>query len=52
MGLRCCCVLQDAKDPRNQKDESGRMQLVLLRDISGAFRPGVLTCLMGASVES
>lgn len=24
-------------------------QLMLLRDISGAFRPGVLTCLMGTS---
>ncbi|KAK9804995.1 hypothetical protein WJX73_009787 [Symbiochloris irregularis] len=39
----------DAADPRNQKDEQGRMQLMLLRDVSGSFRPGVLTCLMGAS---
>lgn len=41
--------VQDAEDKRNEKDESGRMQLVLLRDVCGAFRPGVLTCLMGAS---
>lgn len=26
-----------------------RPQLTLLSDISGAFRPGVLTCLMGVS---
>ncbi len=26
-----------------------RPQLVLLTDISGCFRPGVLTCLMGVS---
>lgn len=39
----------DADDPRNEKDESGKMQLMLLKDVSGAFRPGVLTCLMGAS---
>ena len=43
--------VQDAEDKRNQKDKSGRMQLVLLSDVSGAFRPGVLTCLMGASGE-
>lgn len=41
--------MQDAEDPRNQKDEQGKMQLLLLDDVSGAFRPGVLTCLMGAS---
>lgn len=28
---------------------ASKPQLVLLSDISGAFRPGVLTCLMGVS---
>ena len=28
---------------------SSRPQLVLLTDINGCFRPGVLTCLMGVS---
>eukprot|EP00884_Botryococcus_braunii_P014151 jgi/Botrbrau1/22737/Bobra.0132s0074.2 len=28
---------------------AGRPQLVLLTDVSGAFRPGILTCLMGVS---
>ena len=28
---------------------SARAQLVLLTDINGCFRPGVLTCLMGVS---
>ena len=28
---------------------ASRPQLTLLSDISGAFRPGVLTCLMGVS---
>ena len=28
---------------------ASRPQLVLLTDISGCFRPGVLTCLMGVS---
>ena len=45
----CADGWQDPDDPRNTKDEQGNMQLVLLDDVSGAFRPGVLTCLMGAS---
>lgn len=28
---------------------SSRPQLVLLTDINGCFRPGILTCLMGVS---
>lgn len=37
-------ILQNPDDPRN---EGG--QLMLLQDVSGAFRPHKLTCLMGAS---
>ena len=33
----------------NVSDMNGKSQLELLRGISGAFRPGVLTCLMGVS---
>ena len=33
----------------NVKEFKGKPQLELLRGISGAFRPGVLTCLMGVS---
>ena len=39
----CAFAVQDADDPRNEKDESGKMQLMLLKDVSGAFRPGVRT---------
>ena len=33
----------------NVSDMNGKSQLELLRGISGAFRPGILTCLMGVS---
>jgi len=33
----------------NVKEFKGKPQLELLRGINGAFRPGVLTCLMGVS---
>ena len=33
----------------NVSEVSGKHQLELLRGISGAFRPGILTCLMGVS---
>ena len=33
----------------NVHDMGGKVQLELLRGISGAFRPGILTCLMGVS---
>lgn len=33
----------------NVSEMNGKSQLELLRGISGAFRPGVLTCLMGVS---
>lgn len=33
----------------NVHDMDGKVQLELLRGISGAFRPGILTCLMGVS---
>ncbi len=33
----------------NVKEFKGKPQPELLRGISGAFRPGVLTCLMGVS---
>ena len=36
-------------DAPNVRDFKGKPQLELLRGISGAFRPGVLTCLMGVS---
>lgn len=36
--------MQNPDDPRNEGD-----QLMLLQDVSGAFRPHKLTCLMGAS---
>ena len=39
--MLCVFAVQDADDPRNEKDESGKMQLMLLKDVSGAFRPGV-----------
>ena len=38
--------MQDANDARNEKDESGKMQLMLLKDVSGAFRPGVGTFII------
>ena len=36
-------------DAPNVREFKGKPQLELLRGISGAFRPGVLTCLMGVS---
>ena len=33
----------------NVSEVSGKHLLELLRGISGAFRPGILTCLMGVS---
>lgn len=36
--------MQSPDDPRNEGGE-----LMLLRDVSGAFRPHRLACLMGAS---
>ena len=33
----------------NVSEMNGKSQLELLRGISGAFRPGILTCLMGVS---
>ena len=33
----------------NVSEVAGKSQLELLRGISGAFRPGILTCLMGVS---
>ena len=30
-------------------DKAGKQMLQLLYNVSGAFRPGVLTCLMGVS---
>ena len=33
----------------NVHDMDGKVQLELLRGITGAFRPGILTCLMGVS---
>ena len=45
-----CLWLQGMRaDAPNVKDFKGKPQLELLRGISGAFRPGVLTCLMGVS---
>ena len=41
------CIQGMAGD--NIKELNGKPQLELLRGISGAFRPGVLTCLMGVS---
>ena len=33
----------------NVNEKNGKQMLELLRGISGAFRPGVMTCLMGVS---
>ena len=44
--LSVCVAVQDADDARNEKDESGKMQLMLLKDVSGAFRPGVGTSII------
>ena len=45
-----CLLMQVMKtDAPNIKQLNGKPQLELLRGISGAFRPGVLTCLMGVS---
>ena len=37
------------KNLPNVSNMNGKSQLELLRGISGAFRPGILTCLMGVS---
>lgn len=44
-------VLQEmqGKGLPNVSEMNGKSQLELLRGISGAFRPGILTCLMGVS---
>ena len=41
---RSVLCLQSPDDPRNEGAD-----LMLLRDVSGAFRPHQLACLMGAS---
>ena len=43
----CCGALQDAAEGREHVTKEGNQNwLELLLGISGAFRPGVLTCLM------
>ena len=37
------------QDLPNVNEKNGKKMLELLRGISGAFRPGILTCLMGVS---
>lgn len=44
-----CPSEMQGKGLPNVSDVDGKSQLELLRGISGAFRPGVLTCLMGVS---
>lgn len=42
-------VQETAKDKPHVRTEGNQAMLELLLGISGAFRPGVLTCLMGVS---
>ncbi|KAL3144459.1 hypothetical protein ABBQ32_004202 [Trebouxia sp. C0010 RCD-2024] len=44
-----CPPEMQGKDLPNVSMMNGKSQLELLRGISGAFRPGILTCLMGVS---
>lgn len=45
-----CGVVQEAAEGKEHvHSEGGQAMLELLLGISGAFRPGVLTCLMGVS---
>ncbi len=45
----CSLALQEADASKNDATGEHAGQLQLLKNISGAFRPGVLTALMGAS---
>ena len=49
--MRFVVTLQEmqGKGLPNVSEVAGKSQLELLRGISGAFRPGILTCLMGVS---
>ncbi len=44
-----CEYMQGLEAKGEAVEGSARPQLVLLTDINGCFRPGVLTCLMGVS---
>ena len=44
-----CGTQEAAEGKEHVHDEGGQSMLELLLGISGAFRPGVLTCLMGVS---
>ena len=44
-----CAVAQGHAQTGEKVEGASRPQLTLLYDISGAFRPGRLTCLMGVS---
>ena len=44
-----CDVQEAAEGKANVHNEGNQPMLELLLGISGAFRPGVLTCLMGVS---
>ena len=44
-----CLVQEAAAGKEHVHSEGGQAMLELLLGISGAFRPGVLTCLMGVS---
>ena len=49
-GSHSCGVVQEAAEGKaNVHNEGNQPMLELLLGISGAFRPGVLTCLMGVS---
>ena len=47
--LSCASWVQGSEAKGETVEGSSRPQLVLLTDINGCFRPGVLTCLMGVS---
>ena len=43
------CAGQAAQETPGVKQEDGKPMLEILKGISGAFRPGILTSLMGVS---
>ena len=44
-----CPPDMQGRDLPNVNEKNGKQMLELLRGISGAFRPGFMTCLMGVS---
>ncbi len=49
--VRSLCAEQEARETPGVKMEDGKPMLEILKGISGAFRPGILTSLMGVSGE-